>query len=180
MEKITKEIYIDRYEVKTSSLETFEFEDILKYSLEIDIYFNTNNTGLKFASNFLNGEEVSLKKYEDIKQYLTDEKQVFTVVSFYAENSYEGIYTNDKEDCLQRRCNNWVDFGKDGFVFLFVAKDKETLAKSISHLNQYINYGMYYIEVYDNLNEDFTDSVLRIDENEEYLDAMLKKYDLSL
>lgn len=178
MEKIKKEIEINRYEAVGTSIDIHYFKSLIEDEQEVDVYYNLENSGKRDFYNFLNAKEISLEKYEDIKQYLTDEKQVFTIVSFYAENGYDGVYTNSDVDCLKRKCNNWINNGADGFMYLLVAEDKERIAEAISYINNYINEGIYMIDVYDNEQEEFIDNALNTDKNYNNVVDMLKKYDI--
>lgn len=136
-------------------------------------FFNTNFTGAReFKRNFLNFPEIA---YHSVEQIMKQAKELnlphWTVVSFYRENGWDGVYSRTGNEALTRKCNNWVNFGQDGFYYVVFAKDEEELDRFITALEEYINYGSYVYEIYDNLEEEY------LDDNFYTLGADVKKFE---
>lgn len=165
MEMIKREIKIPRYELILTESPFTEFMIDMGYGdnhgdEEILLaYFNTNFTGAReFKKNFLNLPEIAYTSVEQIKKQAEElALPEWAVVSFYRENGYDGVYANSGDDALTTKCNNWVNFGEDGFYYVVFAKTEEELSRFLSGLQQYINEGSLIYEVYDNLEDDYID-----------------------
>lgn len=153
MVKVVREI--PRYRIQKSEVD-------MNYLWNIDnddfkVYFNRNNTGLADFHNFLQADQVYLEKYNDIVEKMQENgHEYFTVISFYRENGWDGVFTNSAEDCLVRRPNNLVNGYRDGLMFLVTAKEEEPIKQFEKDLQRYINEGLYIYEIYDELAQDYT------------------------
>lgn len=186
MEKIKQTIKIDRYVLERNDLSDFEndfLEDILgKTEEEMKVYFNLNNTGLRDFSNFLKVEEKHFENVKEIEKVMKEKGYNFyTVVSFYRENGYDGVYNRTGDDSLTVKCNNWVNFGKDGFLFVVMTKKQEDIDYFVKNLQTYINEGYSAIEVYDNKDEDYIDAYYNLPETpyskyQEWKEKCIKEY----
>ena len=160
MEKIKREVEIDRYEIRVSNY--FEsFTEVMGYcdydKLKI-VYNEAGTQSVKVFENSLGScvEKDSFKEIEDIKKYSKNlGLKHWTVVSFYQENGYIGVYTNQSDEALRVKCNNWIGYGGDGFKFVFFADSQSELDKAINALRIYFGVGIQEYSVYDNLEEEF-------------------------
>lgn len=155
MQKVTRKYEIDRYEIRARALDVECEEDMGVYEGVLKVYFNTANTGLCEIHNFAGFEEA---EFENVAQIEAAAEKLdlknWAVFSFYRENGYTGIYSRSDELALKVKCNNWVNQGRDGFVFIAFAKDKEEIAEFEKRLFTFIYEGFALYEIYDNLEED--------------------------
>ena len=182
MEKIKQTVEIDRYELKTYNDAEYGFINLLDYFENLTVIFNKNNTG---GYNFLNAEEYTFESAEEIENYTKElDKKHYTVISLYQENGYVGVYNRTGDDCLKVKCNNWVDSGRNGFIYVVFADSEEEIDEFVNELQKYINFGIEVWEVYDNLEDEFVYSFsnIRVTQREidEFEEFIKKEYDLDL
>lgn len=171
MEKITRSVEIDRYEIITSEDTIHDFLDLFS---DILIIYNTNNTG-DLTGNFLDATEKF--NFEDDTQLIKDDK-FYRVISLYRENGWDGVYSNTT---LTKRPNNWVESGRNGLLYVVYSDDESRLTKFVTKLKDYINgMGINYA-VYDELEEDTIDWGYSLRDNfDEWRKEVKKMYDLEV
>lgn len=176
MEKltVTTVVEINRYVMKRNDFDINELQCDLECLIKGKIYYNKNNSGERDFYNILGVETVSLNNLEDIKK-LCEEGQSYGMISFYRENGWDGVYLNTEEDCLTRKCNNWVHNGQDGFMYLIIGKNLEEFA---GVLQVYINEGLSCYNVYDNKEGEYLDRFQPLNDIDiqEMKDYVLKEY----
>lgn len=160
MEKFKKEIEINRYSMQKGEMFYTDFQEEigLDYIENLKVYFNLNNSGQRDFHNFLKREEkefTSIKDIEELSKELSLDK--WLVISFYRENGYNGIYTRTGSDALKIKCNNWINYGQDGYMYIVFSDNQKVIDDFIKQLDVYINEGLYCYEVYDELEEDYTE-----------------------
>ena len=153
---------MEKYEVKhyQTSL-SFEEATGYKYNQNLKVFFNKNNSGLYKFGNFINAEEKWFEEEEELYGLAEKLKMPnWAVISFYQENGYDGVYTRTGDQALTIKCNNWVNQGRDGFLFIAFAETKEQLNCFVKHIDYYINNG--FGEVVISEEEETIDSYLII------------------
>lgn len=186
MEKIQVTTEENRYEVRRHEVFGFNFRETVVEVSELKeedfkVFFNTNNTGLNsFSNRLMEAEERSFSTVEEIKELAKElEMPHYTMISFYRENGYYGVYENREDDCFQRRCSNWVNSGADGLLFVLFTKEEKHLSLFTSNLQTYINEGFYQYEIYDKKEDEFLDSFIDNDnyqELKEWKKKMIETY----
>lgn len=172
MKKIKKIIEVDKYEAFVSYPE-LTFDDIF-YNENIEVMFNTNNTG---GDNFLDFKEYNFETIEDIKEMANERK--FSVISLYQENGYIGVYQNSSDDALKVKCNNWVDYERNGFLYVAFYNNNNDLKDLIARIQSYINRDFYEVHIIDNEIDKIVDSMLiATTEDTDYLETFLGKYEI--
>lgn len=154
MQKVTRKYEIDRYEIRATAINVECQEDMGVYEGGLKVYFNTANSGLCEMHNFAGFEEAEFENVAQIEAMA--EKlglKFWRVISLYRENGYTGVYSRSDELALKVKCNNWVNQGRDGFVFIAFAKDEDDIAEFERRLYTIINEGFVQYEIYDNLEE---------------------------
>ena len=150
MEKIIIEKEVPRYEIMCSMFEPWSKEDFGILETHIEVFFNLNNSGTDSITNFLKCEEVAFESVEQIEQLSKKlEMPLWTVVSFYQENGYMGVYNRTGDHALTVKCNNWIRQGRDGYMFVVFSKKQEEINELLLRINQYINHGFADYAVYD-------------------------------
>ena len=172
-----------KYEISIIQLEDMSFNEFLSLDERDDlkVIFNKNNSGLKDYYNFMDVEEMFFENVEEIKNKAEElNLPRWTVISFYAENGYDGVYTRTGEEALTTKCNNWVNQGRDGFLFVAFAKNEETLEHFVESLNNYITTGFYEVIITEN--EEIIDSEVIMTKKclENAKKRFKKLYDLSI
>jgi len=161
MEKIIKTYEEDRYELRTGEGDFYTLQEYLDLDSDenLEIVFNLNHSGLRDFHNFLDRDEHYFDNVEQIRKMAADlGLENWVVLSFYQENGYIGLYTNTGDKALDVKCNNWVNDGADGYLYVIFGREQKDIDNFLSILRQYINEGINYVEVYDNLDEDYLDS----------------------
>lgn len=148
---------ISKYEVLITYENHLDFMDIIGAdSSFLEVFYNLNNSGNADFYNFLNAEEVYFETVEDIEEKAKElGKPYWTVISFYRENGWDGVYSRTGEEALTRKCNNWVNQGRDGYLFVVFATEQGALDEFEDLLQEYLNYGCLYLEIYDNEADDY-------------------------
>jgi acylphosphatase len=189
MEKITRTTTIEmpRYSIEKNEINYYSnFLEVidclvnLQDGTNIKVFFNSNNTGIKdFSNRMMGAEEFYFEKIEQIYEKTKQlEMPHFGVISFYRENGYNGIYYRSGEKALIDRPNNWVNQGRDGHMFVILAKESEKRSEFINLLTTYINEGFYEYEIFDNLEEEHIEGCYDHDYKKlmEWQKEMIKKY----
>lgn len=186
--KVTpKPYFINRYEVHKSE-SPYEFMEEADFGggngdkNTLLGFFNTNNTGTRmFRKNFLDFPEVA---YESVEQIEEQAKELnlphWAVVSFFAENGWDGVYLRTGKDALNIKCNNWVSGGSDGFYYVIFAYKEQYIQDFETMLQEWINHGSTIFEIYDNKTGDYTEESITSLSNyktfEEWKNEMKEKY----
>lgn len=156
----------NKYQAGIQTTEHLSFEEAtgFKYNEHLKVYFNKNHSGLSDFSNFMNAEERWFEEESELYEIAEQSDMPhWTVVSFYRENGYDGMYTRTGDEALTRKCNNWVNYGRDGYLFIVFAKTEEELNLFLDMIEQYISYGfseLYIKEVYDDEDYEIIDGML--------------------
>ena len=68
---------------------------------------------------------------------------------------------------LLKKCNNWVESNRNGFIYVIFANEEEDIDLFGSLFQTYINEGFWTYEVYDNEEEEYIDAFYYGDNYEE-------------
>lgn len=172
MEQVQVCRMIPRYKILREELDYLRGEDLMSYLApveEVVVLFNTNFTGAReFNRNFLEVEEFEFNKVVDIKEKAKElQKPFWTVLSFYRENGYHGVYARTGEEALTVKCNNWVNSGKEGFYYVVFANIEEQLNRFVGVLQTYINEGIFELSVYDEQTNESSEHFLELGSSRE-------------
>lgn len=183
--EILEEIEIikkDRYQIRKNDSYGSFMDDIgLAYVDDFKVFFNLNNSGQRDFDNFLYADSIDFQEIKDIEDKAKElNLPLWKVVSFYRENGYDGVYSRTGNDALSVKCNNWVNQGRDGFMYVIFSDNQELLDDFTSALQQFINEGSYVYEVYNQKEGEFLEAFNELgstyEEFKEWKEEMKKIY----
>jgi len=186
METFKKTIEIPRYEIrKTEMFSTSFVHDLscvshLEKGENYEVFFNTENTGTYLSGKLMEAEDYKFETIEDIKNKMKELNFTeFGVLSLYRENGWDGVSIVSDDEALIKKCNNWVENNRNGFIYVIFTNKKEDLNTFASLFQTYINEGFWIFEVYDNKEEDYIESFYYAEnykELQKWQKEMVEKY----
>jgi acylphosphatase len=186
MKTFKRTIEVPRYEAKKSEMYDTSFSDALSQVSYLvkgehyEIFFNTENTGTHYSGKIMEAEDFEFSDITDIKNKMKElNYNCFGVISLFRENGWDGVSVNMTDDALTKKCSNWVENNRNGFIYVVFANKEEDIQEFRSKFQNYINEGFWVYEVYDNEEEDYIDSFYYGNNDEEFKKwqkEMVEKY----
>jgi len=186
MKTFKKTIEIPRYEVKKSEMYDSSFADALRCVSRLvkgenyEIFFNTENTGTHYSGKIMEAENYKFETIEDIKNKMKELNFTnFGVLSTFRENGWDGVSIVSDDEALIKKCNNWVENNRNGFIYVIFTKNQEDIELFGSLFQTYINEGFWTYEVYDNEEEDYIECFHYAEnyrELQKWMKEMVEKY----
>ena len=116
----------------------------------------------------MEAKDYKFETIEDIKNKMKELNFTkFGVLSLYRENGWDGVSIVSDDEALVKKCNNWVESNRNGFIYVIFANEEEDIDLFGSLFQTYINEGFWTYEVYDNEEEEYIDAFYYGDNYEE-------------
>lgn len=186
MKTFKRTIEIQRYEARRSGMFDTSFVDALNCVSHLEkgenyeIFFNTENTGTHYSGKIMEAEDYKFETIEDIKNKMEELNFTeFGVLSLFRENGWTGVSIVSDDEALIKKCNNWVENNRNGFIYVIFTNEEENLDLFASLFQTYINEGFWTYEVYDNEEEEYIESFYyteNYEELEKWQEEMVEKY----
>lgn len=165
MKTLKRTIEVPKYEASRSEMFHTSFADALSCVSHLvkgenyEIFFNTENTGTHYSGKIMEAEDYKFETIEDIKNKMKELNFTeFGVLSLYRENGWDGVSIVSDDEALIKKCNNWVENNRNGFIYVIFTNEKENLNLFASLFQTYINENFWTYEVYDNEEEEYVES----------------------
>jgi hypothetical protein len=175
MKTFEKVIIENKYKIIKSEMYDSSFVDAISQVSRLvkgenfEVFFNTENTGTHYSGKVMEAEDFRFETIEDVKKKMKELNYThFGVLSLFRENGWDGVSIVSDDEALIKKCNNWVENNRNGFIYVIFTKNQEDLDLFGSLFQTYLNTGFWVYEVYDNEEEDYIDSFYYGDNDKEF------------